>query len=937
MIRISTWNLCLGLKNKKQYIYDTLAENRIEICAVQEVEIKKDYPEHLLSSRNYKIEIEKCTEKARCAILIKDNINYTRRNDLEEVDSSVVIIDVNMKTDYRIINVYRSFNPPNNVTQKQAFRNQLAVIDRALKDPFSGHVIIMGDFNLDGSKSNATDYRLRDYFDDLQSTFDQHNLIQVINFSTWQRIINNVLKESTLDHVYVKNPLIINTVYAIKPLIGDHSLIIAEINGILDPPKVLKKRSWKNYSKDELLRRLTNVNFDTCSDNPQSIWNHFEESLTPIIDELAPLVDFTNNTKVEANPPVKIKSKINLRKKLLIRLKRSPTPELKLRVKNLNIEIRSFYLNQKKSAVQRSIIPGNSKSLWNAVKVAKNTNVSKLPPIMSLNGQTIPENELPDAFAEYFKNKIEKIMTETKVDENVYNGKRKLNCLDENFMTRNEVLAAVKTLSIKNCEGHDRIPQRFLVDGIDILIGPLSHLFSKIYDTKNIPQQWLISKINPLHKKGNQKEIENYRPIANLCSASKIFEKLILIKIQKLEALNKINLTGKPQHGFKRKHSTTTAGLTIQSLIASALNDDNFVIMASLDLSAAFDVVNIELLVKRLKIIGLPSDIVELITNWLSDRSFYVSIDGNNSFVHLSKAGTVQGSILGPILYAIFVSPLFDLAKMTLFADDNYVLEWNKSVNQLIIDMQRKIELITKWLRQSGLKVNDSKTEACLFHRKDHPPIRLQINAQVIITKPSMNVLGVVFDSKLQWHAQVQNAITKSKKALHAIILIKKYFRKDQLLNIITACYYSILYYNSEIWHLPHLSPILKQKLMSASAAPLKLTTSNYHRMISYESLHYLNKRATPQQITTYKHALLLHKTYNDDDMGLNWTNLFFNQQFSSRELNVHFTNNAKYKIGKNIITNRFEILNGKVPLVWLNETFESFKIKCKVLLLTQE
>ena len=123
---------------------------------------------------------------------------------------------------------------------------------------------------------------------------------------------------------------------------------------------------------------------------------------------------------------------------------------------------------------------------------------------------------------------------------------------------------------------------------------------------------------------------------------------------------------------------------------------------------------------------------------------------------------------------------------------------------------------------------------------------------------------------------------------------------------------------------------------MSASAAPLKLTTSNYLQMISYHTLHYLNKRATPQQITTYKHALLLHKAYNDDEMGLNWTNLFFNQQFSSRELHVHFTNNAKYKIGKNICTNRFEILNGKIPLDWLNETFDSFKIKCKVLLLSQ-
>ena len=207
-----------------------------------------------------------------------------------------------------------------------------------------------------------------------------------------------------------------------------------------------------------------------------------------------------------------------------------------------------------------------------------------------------------------------------------------------------------------------------------------------------------------------------------MCSASKIFEKLILLKLQKLETLHKVDITGKSQHGFKRKHSTATAGLTIQSLLASALNEDDFALMASLDLSAAFDVVNIELLVKWLFVISLPSDMVELIKNWLSDRSFYVSIDGCNSYVHSSGAGTVQGSILGPILYAIFVSPLFDLAKMTLFADDNYVLEWNKCVNQLIPDMERKIELITKWLRQSGLKVNDSKTEACLFYRKDHPP-----------------------------------------------------------------------------------------------------------------------------------------------------------------------------------------------------------------------
>ena len=115
----------------------------------------------------------------------------------------------------------------------------------------------------------------------------------------------------------MKNPLIINNVYAMKPLIEDHSLIITEINGILDPLKVINKRDWKNYSKEKLLQKLANVNFDMYSDNPQSVWNHFEESLVPVIDELASLADFTNNTKVEASPPVKINSKLNLRKRLL--------------------------------------------------------------------------------------------------------------------------------------------------------------------------------------------------------------------------------------------------------------------------------------------------------------------------------------------------------------------------------------------------------------------------------------------------------------------------------------------------------------------------------------------------------------------------------------------------------------------------------------------
>ena len=96
---------------------------------------------------------------------------------------------------------------------------------------------------------------------------------------------------------------------------------------------------------------------------------------------------------------------------------------------------------------------------------------------------------------------------------------------------------------------------------------PMTDLFGAIYRTGKIPDQWKVSKIIPIFKKGNKTEIENYRPIANLCSASKIFEKLILKQIHFLESTNKLDLTGKQQHGFKRNKSTATAGALLQTIL----------------------------------------------------------------------------------------------------------------------------------------------------------------------------------------------------------------------------------------------------------------------------------------------------------------------------------------------------------------------------------
>ena len=190
-----------------------------------------------------------------------------------------------------------------------------------------------------------------------------------------------------------------------------------------------------------------------------------------------------------------------------------------------------------------------------------------------------------------------------------------------------------------------------------------------------------------------------------------------------------------------------------------------------------------------LEIVGLPSDIIHLIKIWLTDRTYYVTAKGNNSYIRLSNIGTIQGSILGPFLYAIYVSPIQDLQKITMFADDNFPLLSNSNLTNLITEFEIKLAHISKWLKDSGLKINENKTELCLFHRNVHANITISLNGINITSKPSMNVLGVQFDSKLDWSDQVNKTINKAKITYHAINLIKKYFNTNELKGLLTSNY----------------------------------------------------------------------------------------------------------------------------------------------------
>ena len=234
-------------------------------------------------------------------------------------------------------------------------------------------------------------------------------------------------------------------------------------------------------------------------------------------------------------------------------------------------------------------------------------------------------------------------------------------------------------------------------------------------------------------------------------------------------------------------------------------------------------------------------------------------------------------------------------------------------------------------MRESGLKVNVSKTEMRLFHRSQLKIINVNINNIIVKSTPHINVLGVTFDSKLQWTEQVANSIKKANKALLAINLIAKYFNNNEIKNLLTSNFFSVLYYNSEIWHLPKLAPYLKNLLLSISAKALKLCTPSYTQEMSNVKLHELNIRATPEQFCNYKHSLLLHTLYNFETPKIEWITLNFNQAFNQRERTFIIYDTSNYKVGKtNSLANRLTCLNKKIPLDWLNHDKVKYKLLCK-------
>lgn len=334
----------------------------------------------------------------------------------------------------------------------------------------------------------------------------------------------------------------------------------------------------------------------------------------------------------------------------------------------------------------------------------------------------------------------------------------------------------------------------------------LTMIYQLSIDTGSTPVDWRRANVIPIHKKGSRSEPLNYRPISMTCIASKILEHIISSDINAF--LDEHKLLADCQHGFRKRHGCDTQLLETTSDLIDSYDLNIPVDVAVLDFSKAFDVVSHQKLLTKLKAMGIHLSTCEWIHGWLSNRSLSVIVNGATSSGHKVTSGVPQGSVLGPLLFLIFINDMQNSVgncNLKLFADDSLVYQQINSQTDAI-NFQSDLNNLSIWADTWQMRFNILKCEHMRIQRPNcHSiPTNYTINNTNLSEVATIKYLGVYIDKRLSFDKHIHETCKRGTRILHMLMRsLKKARTKTKTIAYNTICR-PILEYASQTWS-PHL------------------------------------------------------------------------------------------------------------------------------------
>lgn len=638
-------------------------------------------------------------------------------------------------------------------------------------------VIISGDFNMphlswdNDSDSSGT------YNHPFIDTLNDYFLTQLNKMPTRSNKILDLLITNVPEHVNITDVESAES----ASIFTDHCVIHYEFNAFVKTPTTKNARfvyDYKNSSFDSLRSSLSNINLTSCVEQQANIndgWQTWKSAFLSAVSKHVPRkrikgrkqLPWINGTILNL-----IKKKTTVHKKL----KRSQSEHLREKFKYLRTMIKrmlresreQFYINLGKNIFK------NPKRFWSVMKYK--TKLQNIPETISIAGKHNDKDpqssrikaDNPRDIASLFNNYFASVFDDPSDSLNVHTG---TNCesvtpvMCNITLTVDVVQAVLQNLDVTKATGPDNIPARLLKETAPVISESLCTLFNRSLAEGAFPEDWKTANIFPVHKKGKRDYAENYRPISLLPIVSKVLERCVFYNIK-----NHLNTAFKnSQHGFIRGRSCVTNLLEVLDHIGSVLDDGGQIDTVYLDMSKAFDKVSHINLLHKLQTAGFGGSLLQWFVSYLTNRHQCVTVHGSASDSLPVTSGVPQGSILGPVLFCLYVNDLPDSitsSHIAMFADDTKLFKQIKSIGDSEL-LQRDLRQLETWSQESGITFNKTKCKSQRITRKSK-----QINFIYKLNDINLEQtdcerdLGVSVEKNLLWNRQVSEQSSKANKLL---------------------------------------------------------------------------------------------------------------------------------------------------------------------------
>lgn len=635
-----------------------------------------------------------------------------------------------------------------------------------------------------------------------------------------------------IDHFFVKNNLNIHAIN-IKPKIlqtdiTDHFAIILDINHVIkkklpyeNRPQV-KKINFANLT--ETLNKTDWSHLYTI-DGVNEAYDYFTDTVVSAIDKNSTEIKFNSkHRKLKPWLTLGLIKSIKNRNKLKLQVNKyhrniSLLNKYKLYRNTLNMLIRQtkkdYYTNK------LSEHKGNTKKIWQTINESMNSkNRSKTSFNIIHDGQNIESAEqVANLMCDYFTKIGENMAFRIKNDEKVLPNRR-LNPSGIFLypVGEHELLVNIDKLRNSSAPGNDNIQAKTLKTISSFITKPLAYIFNMCFTSGIFPDKMKISVGVPVYKGGNRTSLDNYRLLSLVDNLTKLLE--MSIKKRLVEHLNFNKLLSPYQFGFKEGVGTEDALYEVTKNIYNSVDNNKKQVAIFLDLAKAFDSISHKILLTKLYNYGIRGVAYDLLSSYLQNRKLYVRIDSKESEMRSYCYSIPQGTILGPILFSVYINELLYLdtsAKIVSYADDTVVLvnaiDWQEVEREAVIVFSR----IKQWLDENSLTLNITKTKFICFslYNRNAPDIdslnihsyncilnekRLcQCNEQIFTTN-SIKYLGITLDKNLKYTEHMSILNKKIRKLTYKFYQIRHILPACILRMLYFALVESLLRYGIHIW-----------------------------------------------------------------------------------------------------------------------------------------